>query len=80
MIPQRYFPKEKLGHKQGEELRGLLDELGWTQWDFSKHIKVRAATVTHWVKNRQRIPRVVFLYLNTLKRLNGQAKTGQNHS
>ena len=73
MIPQRYFPNERLCEAQGNELRRLLKDLGWTETDFAQHTQVCINTVNNWVKGHTRVPRLAFLYLYGLKRLNGQS-------
>ena len=57
---------------QGDELRALLDDLGWTETDFAKHTQTHINTVNNWVKGHTRVPRLAFLYLNGLKRLHGK--------
>lgn len=53
------------------DLSGYLKELGWSQGELARRIKVKPNTVNRWVNKKTNCPEVVILYLRLLLDIHG---------
>jgi transcriptional regulator with XRE-family HTH domain len=57
-----------------DELEQKLEELGWSQAELGRRIRVSQTTVTNWVRGRHSVPYVVLKYLDLLLILRREIK------
>lgn len=71
----KYYSK----HENDGDVRNMLNQLGWSQYDLARESGFGISTVNNWATGRSRTPKIIVKYLELLlmiKTIEG-AKSGK---